>query len=431
MLTGDGLLVRLRLTGGILSPERATAIAGLADRYGNGLIEVTSRAHLQVRGVSEASLGPLTEELGALDLLDADAETEAVRNVLASPLAGLDAAACLDIRPVVAALENRLAASRLRALPAKFGFVVDDGGQLGLGDIDADIRFEAVSTEEFAVRLGGEALAVGRCNAEDLPEVGVTLAAAFLRLRELGSETAARMRDLVERIGSEAIVSQAPIGGRALLPLVGEGGTRSVTDEGRCRSQADRCPALPLIRPAPPGTFSRKREKGAPLRIGASDTGYVGVGIAFGRLGHAELGRLAEIASRFEAELRLTPWRAILLAGLSPLAVEAAAAALAGSTLILTPDDPRLWITACPGAPACLHATVPTQADAARLAPQLPRHGRLHVSGCCKGCGQTRATPFTLVGREGRYDLVVDGTARDMPITTGLTLDEAQAMLKV
>jgi precorrin-3B synthase len=407
MLTGDGWLVRLRLTGGILSPERAHAIAGLAERYGNGLLEVTSRAHLQLRGVSEAKLGPLTEELAALDLLDADAATEAVRNVLASPLAGLDATALFDIRPVVAALEKQLAENRLQALPAKFGFVVDDGGRPGLGDVDADIRFEAFSAKvpSFAVRLAGEPEAVGACLAEDLPEAAAMLAAAFLELRGSGTEAATRMRDLVARVGCDKIMQFA---------RSGEQGTPSA-----------------LIRPTLPGTFSRKREKGPPLRIGASDAGYVGVGIAFGRLAHGELGRLAEVASRSAAELRLTPWRAILLAGLSPRAAQAAAAALADSAFILAPDDPRLRVTACPGAPACLHATVPTQADAACMAPKLPVSAGLHVSGCRKGCGQTRAAPFTLVGHEGRYDLVVNGTARDRPVAMGLTLEEAQAMLKV
>jgi precorrin-3B synthase len=89
MESGDGWLVRLRLTAGVLSLDRARAIAALARRHGNGLIDLSSRANLQLRGVTEASLALLTAELDALGLLDADADAEAVRNVVVSPLAGL------------------------------------------------------------------------------------------------------------------------------------------------------------------------------------------------------------------------------------------------------------------------------------------------------------------------------------------------------
>jgi sulfite reductase beta subunit-like hemoprotein len=282
------------------------------------------------------------------------------------------------------------------------------------------------------------------CLSEDVPDAAAALAAAFLKLRE--SETA-RMRDVVKCVGGEPMVRLAqslayderastrharPCAGRPRR--AGSAIPESVVHrhgvDGRDKPGHDDEGTGTVIRPAKPGAFSRRREK-EEVRIGAGEAGYLGVGLAFGRMRHAELSRLAQVASSHGAELRLTPWRAILLAGLSLQQAQAAAAALAGGSLILTPDDTRLRVTACPGAPACLHATVPTQADAARLAPELPAGAHLHVSGCSKGCGQTRPAPFTLVGRENGYDLIADGTARDTPIATGLTLDEAEAMLKV
>src|ERR1700736_3433744 len=104
METGDGLLVRLRLTGGILTTKNAHAIAACAIRHGNGLIDLSSRANLQLRGVSAETLPDLTSELADLNLLDPSADAEAVRNVVASPLAGLDPSAVLDVRPIVHAL---------------------------------------------------------------------------------------------------------------------------------------------------------------------------------------------------------------------------------------------------------------------------------------------------------------------------------------
>src|SRR5437773_11850670 len=84
METGDDLLVRLRLPGGVLSTKNAHAIAACAIRYGSGLIDLSSRANLQLRGVTSETLQDLTSELQDLGILDATPESEAVRNVVAS-----------------------------------------------------------------------------------------------------------------------------------------------------------------------------------------------------------------------------------------------------------------------------------------------------------------------------------------------------------
>jgi precorrin-3B synthase len=64
------------------------------------------------------------------------------------------------------------------------------------------------------------------------------------------------------------------------------------------------------------------------------------------------------------------------------------------------------------------------------LASLVGEHAFLHVSGCAKGCAHPRAAPVTLVGRDGLYDLVLGGTASDLPASSGLTLDEAAAYLR-
>ena len=49
----------------------------------------------------------------------------------------------------------------------------------------------------------------------------------------------------------------------------------------------------------------------------------------------------------------------------------------------------------------------------------------LHVSGCAKGCARQAATPFTLIAHAGRYELVVDATARDAGTNDAKHLDLA------
>jgi precorrin-3B synthase len=160
MPTGDGLLVRVRISVGRLSLDQAEALASCARDCGNGTIEVSSRGNLQLRGVAEAKLNELQARLAAERLIDADPATERVHNIVASSLSDVDPQAFFDVMPTAASLEARLAIDEnLRALPAKFGFVIDAGGRWPLGDVEADVRFAAFRAQDgvrFAVWLMGE-----------------------------------------------------------------------------------------------------------------------------------------------------------------------------------------------------------------------------------------------------------------------------------
>ncbi|MGF1551496.1 MAG: hypothetical protein ACFBWO_03210 [Paracoccaceae bacterium] len=113
--------------------------------------------------------------------------------------------------------------------------------------------------------------------------------------------------------------------------------------------------------------------------------------------------------------MRLTPWRALLL--------EDAREAAPPEGFVVAADDPIRRVEACPGAPACASASVATRPLARALAGRVP--GRLHVSGCAKGCAWPRAAGTVLVGREGRFDLVRSGHAWDTPVRHGLSAAEA------
>ncbi len=107
---------------------------------------------------------------------------------------------------------------------------------------------------------------------------------------------------------------------------------------------------------------------------------------------------LADLAARHGTTVRTTPWRAVLLA-------RTAGPVHAGPAWITDPADPRLLVTTCVGAPGCARGTTPTRQHAARLNPTT----RIHLSGCAKGCAHPGPAPLTLVGRDGRYDLVRNG----------------------
>jgi precorrin-3B synthase len=115
-------------------------------------------------------------------------------------------------------------------------------------------------------------------------------------------------------------------------------------------------------------------------------------------------------------DIRLTPWRALIVTGLDRARAEDLAAALVRQGFILDPADRRLAVVACAGAPACPNAARPVQAEALAFAASIPA-GRgivLHVSGCEKGCAHG-AAPVTLVAREAGYDVIEGGKAADAP----------------
>ena len=149
MPSGDGLIVRLRPFCGAFSLKQARGLADLTRRLGNGHIDLTRRANLQLRGLVEERLPELHAALGTLGLIDPDAESEATRNLMVAPLAGLDPVEKLDVRPIARAIAEGLAADqRLRALPAKFGLLVDGGGTVSI----AAAKFSSERSDRFAPR---------------------------------------------------------------------------------------------------------------------------------------------------------------------------------------------------------------------------------------------------------------------------------------
>ena len=139
MRTGDGLLSRVKPPGGRLTAAAARCVAQAAMLHGSGVIELTGRGNLQVRGLTDASAPRFAAAMVAAGLASADANAERRRNVMPTPLAGDDPEVAADAAPLAAAIEAMLAAEpALSALPGKFSFAVEGGGVLALSE-PADI----------------------------------------------------------------------------------------------------------------------------------------------------------------------------------------------------------------------------------------------------------------------------------------------------
>ncbi|WP_332685445.1 precorrin-3B synthase [Bosea sp. (in: a-proteobacteria)] len=380
MQTGDGWLVRLHPPRGTLSPAQLALVAELADRCGNGQVEVSGRGNLQFRGVREETHPELVEELLAAGLVDEAEGDGPHRLTLASPLAGRARDDLLDAALLTQAVERE--GRRIAGLPAKFSIAVDGGGALALDGFAADLRLRAVAADAVAFGLPGD-LWFGPVAPATAARTAAGLLAGFAAENRKRPDAIRRMRDL----DAAALTSLAAACGLAAMPA-------------------------PAARPKP-----------APVGIVAERGGRFAVlaGLALGRSDAQGLGRLAALAQRFAVDqIRLSPWRGFGFCGLSRMDAEALHATLARDGLVIEAHDPRLAVSACVGAPACERAQAPTLADAAALAevlaPSLANGLTLHVSGCAKSCARPGLADLTLVGSEAGYDVILAGGTRDLPI---------------
>ncbi|HTO64835.1 MAG TPA: precorrin-3B synthase [Bradyrhizobium sp.] len=256
MQSGDGLIVRIRPRGGRLSHAQAAGLAELSERFGNGLIDLTNRANLQLRGISDHGHAPLLQGLAELDLLDADAGAESRRNIVVAPFWSEHD----ETRSIAMELEIALSVFHLE-LPGKFGFAVDCGNERALAEAPADIRIERCAMGDIIVRA--DSAAMGR------PVARTEAVATALALAEWFVASGG-VKDGRGRMA-------AHLGTGARLPTA-------------LAASARPAPAMPRPRPGLVG-------------------GGALVGIAFGQLSAAALALLA----RRSTGLRITPWRMFLV----------------------------------------------------------------------------------------------------------------------
>src|SRR5271170_4755243 len=159
----DGLLIRIRVPGGMIVPSQLVAIAGLSAAFSDGHVEITSRSNLQMRAIQDKNLNYLAQGLDSAGFLPSPRH-DRVRNVVTSPFAGLGFDEILDSRPFVRELDRRLIRDQVMAgLPPKFSFAIDGGGSwFNRESDDLALRVVAVDNSHlFHLAIGGTSSGFG------------------------------------------------------------------------------------------------------------------------------------------------------------------------------------------------------------------------------------------------------------------------------
>ncbi|WP_457437058.1 precorrin-3B synthase [Pseudomonas sp. TE3786] len=376
----DGGICRIKLPGGRLSVAQALAISAAAERHASGVLEITNRANLQIRGVRGGEEQALITALLAAKLGPHNSAADDVRNLMLSPTAGVDAQQFLDVRPLAEQLLNLLESNQsLHQLSAKFALQLDGGESLAMLEHHHDLWISALDPQRFVFGLAsspGEALAA--VNAEQVPALVNACLELFL---QHASAEHTRMRHLLKQMPISDFL--AALQARLPFPL-----------------QQD-AQLLQWHRPA--------AEPWAHLGIRAQrQAGRVHIGAA-PVLGRISAKQLAGVARLSEDALYFTPWQSLLLRDVPAANADALKQALSDLGLLTDSSAPLARIVACSGSSDCSKGLAASKADALLLADLLAQRGpieQVHLSACPRSCAAAHVAPHTLLAvAEGRYDL--------------------------
>jgi precorrin-3B synthase len=409
MPSGDGLIVRVRPQHARISAHDLAALAHLARSAGNGIVELTRRGNLQLRGVSASSWPALRAELCERNLARPTPEEDAHPSLFVCPLSGLDPRcpplegladellAVLRERSAGAAWPSPARAERASAarLPDKFAVVLG-GGSHSADALSADIhvRLHPSHPDRADLLLAGradDATLLGRCAASAVPSA----VGALLDTLAAHPPERRRMRD--------AVATDLAALRLAVLPFV--------VDSGR-----------------------REAGWGAPevgYHTGLSD--WFGYALPFGSASAEDWAALAHVAERLgSGELRFTPTHHVLIVGVRPEHRQALVDLGQRRSFGVRQPQRALELVACSGSPACGSAHGETRSLAQRLGKLLGGRARdrasVHVSGCEKSCARQEAADVTLVhaadGLRLAFGRDVAGTLLTRPVSLDMALEQ-------
>jgi ferredoxin-nitrite reductase len=375
----DGKLVRIRVPGGLLSSEQGRVLAKVSDRLGSSTIEVTNRANIQLRGV-KASISPeILFQLQDVGLAGKILQTDWVRNIMASPTAGIDPEQLVDTRFIIKQLAQCIGSNPTFAqLSPKFSIGIDGGERVSIWQQPNDILLQAVKTQEdrervwFHLYLAGIDARVA-CLPEDCIAVVEAIAQVYLDLVDSNVTRKPRFKQVLQEIGLDNYLVRI----KKYFPNI-----FFSEDARRTNPNSDN---LGIHHQRQPHLY------------------YMGIALPLGRLTTDRLRQICNISEKYgNGSVRLTPWRGILLPDLQdPCSVQQQLEELGLSSTTNT-----IWggLIACSGTSGCAASVTDTQRDALALAQYISDNSVLdkpmtiHLTGCPKSCAHHGSSDLTLVG---------------------------------
>ena len=410
----DSFMLRLRAPGGVLTSSQMRGLADMAEDWGAGRCDLTTRANLQIREFQPRDIIRVLNKIESLAMTSRGSGADNIRNITASPLSGLDPTELLDVQPLASALQHYISNSRdLFGLPRKFNVAFDNGGTISVVADTNDIGFVAVEVGEgkdvppgvyFRVLLcgiTGHRQFATDCGLLLRPDQTVAVAVAMIRVFAANGDRTdrkkARLKYLIDKWGIAKFLEET----EKLLafPLM-----YFSAEQCQPRRAIDRAGHIGVHPQSQPGLVS------------------IGVVVPVGRLPTAQMRALARIADEHgSGELRLTVWQNIILPNIPIDKLEAAQQSLHAAGLNFTAGPVLSGTVACTGNQGCRFAASDTKTHAVALADSLDKHFNimqpinLHVTGCHHSCAQHYIGDIGLMGikiaGEEGYQVLLGGGA--------------------
>ncbi|MDF0555559.1 precorrin-3B synthase [Kamptonema sp. UHCC 0994] len=433
----DGILSRMRIPGGILNAVQCCAIADLADELGGGYVQVTNRANLQIREMRSIIGSEVFAKLQQLGIAPSYLEIDPLRNIMASPTAGIDSQQLLDTRLLVKELDDYLQRHpELSALSPKFSICFDGGESVSVRDRLNDIILVAESRsplKEIVFRLF--------LNDTKYPDTGIiipqsqcisVLAACaqvylnYTKDRGLIKDRKPRLRHLLADWGQDFYLEQIekylsfPLQRispeKAMIPVLTNGNQSNFEDkqspvhtkinQDNLEKEIDRFPTKTTTQNLPNSAFSSYNHLGIHPQD-RPDLSYIGIALPLGKLESKQLRSLANLALTYgSGTIRLTPWQNLLISDIQNSQLPDIKQAITALGLHWSANRLDSALIACSGKTGCAAGATDTQGDALKLARDLAtkimldRPIKIHFSGCKKSCAQHNPSEITLLGTE-------------------------------
>lgn len=432
------MMIRVRIPGGVVSPDAYLAHDQLAREYGNGTLRVTTRQDFQLHGVLKGDLRPAIRAINATLLTTLGGCGDVERNIMICPAPAQDrlrqevTAVLAKLVPALAPsagayheiwLDGELASSSALAadplygdsyLPRKFKTAVALEGDNCVDVYANDLGLVAVPTDDrglagFVVLVGG-----GMGRTHNRPETFAALATP------IGLTSPDRVLEVCRAV----IMVQRDHGDRSnrrqarLKYLIAARGLDWFRDEVETRVGFQFAPAPALAWPAIDDHLGWHQQ--------GDRSAFLGLHIDNGRIEDSDQGHLGTALRRLVATLRpgvrLTPQQNLILTGIETHRRAEVDQLLADHGVALAEElhSARRNAMACPALPTCGLALAEAERAMPELVGRLSRLmdeldlGREQISyrmtGCPNGCTRPYLGDVGLVGTTlGKYDLLLGG----------------------
>lgn len=408
----ESFMVRLRLAGGIVSSHQFRGVASLSEQFGGGYCHITTRANIQFREIPANKAMDVLMGLHDLGIINRGAGADNIRNITASPTAGIDPQEWIDTRPLARQMHHYIINHpEMFCLPRKFNISFDGGGTVSTVADTNDIGF-------FAVRIPPDQASL------DFP------AGIYFRL-ELGGITG--HKDFSRGTGIFLRPEQCIPAAVAILKTFIIHGDR--TDRKKARLKylldswgfkrfLDNCQAhLPFDWPVFTGI--EPESPAPPNPIGHVDfhpqkqSGfhYVGIVLPVGRLTCEQMCGIADIADKYgSGDLRLTVWQNVLISNIREKDIPTVRQEIEKLDLHWSATHVRAGLVACTGNKGCKFAASDTKGHAELIARHLESRlemdqpVNIHLTGCHHSCAQHYIGDIGLLGTKvSKGDDMVEG----------------------